>query len=196
MVKVEEVHDEDLLPRPADDPSAARADDDWATDSDNESVSSADSAASDPGAGRVARETLAERLYALRDMLPPRARRALSKGASAAVGAARTTASVGGRALWVLSTSALLLGLPLALAMAEEQEIEAQEQQAKMAQTANEVRFVLDGFGTRLTGLVLNTGRHDGGAGEGGTVGRWTANHVPWVSLLFALASVAEHSWS
>jgi import receptor subunit TOM22 len=137
MVKVEEVHDEDLLPRAAEDAAAARADEDWATDSDNESVSSADSDGSDTNPSH---ETLSQRLYALRDMLPPRARRALTRGASAAVSAARTTASVGGKALWVLSTSALLLGLPLALAMAEEQEIEAQEQQAKMAQTANEVR--------------------------------------------------------
>jgi import receptor subunit TOM22 len=134
MVKVEEVHDEDLLPRPSDDPS--RPEDDWATDSDNESVSSADSTSSDRG---VAHESLADRLYALRDMLPPRARRALTRGASATVSAAKTTAGFGGRALWVISTSALLLGLPLALAMAEEQEIEAQEQQAKMAQTAGDV---------------------------------------------------------
>jgi import receptor subunit TOM22 len=133
MVKVEEVHDEDLAPR------SAVEEDDWATDSDD-TASSADSA--DSGSA-IQRETLAERLLALRDMVPPRARRTLARGAGAMARVARTGASVGGRALWVLSTSALLLGLPLALALSEEQEIEAQEQQSKMAQTANEVSGLL-----------------------------------------------------
>jgi import receptor subunit TOM22 len=47
--------------------------------------------------------------------------------------------SFGGQALWVVSTSALLLGVPWAIAYAEDQQVAEAEQQMKMQQTANDV---------------------------------------------------------
>lgn len=47
--------------------------------------------------------------------------------------------SFGGKALWVVSTSALLLGVPWALAYAEEQQMIEMEREMKMQQQANEV---------------------------------------------------------
>lgn len=51
---------------------------------------------------------------------------------------------MGGKTLWVVSTSALLLGVPWALAYSEEQMIVEQERAELQAQRAqNEVRFYL-----------------------------------------------------
>jgi len=46
---------------------------------------------------------------------------------------------MGGKTLWVVSTSALLLGVPWALAYAEEQQMAEMEREMKMQQSANEV---------------------------------------------------------
>jgi len=46
---------------------------------------------------------------------------------------------MGGKTLWVVSTSALLLGVPWALAYAEEQQMVEMEREMKMQQSANEV---------------------------------------------------------
>lgn len=51
---------------------------------------------------------------------------------------------MGGKTLWVVSTSALLLGVPWALAYSEEQMIVEQERAELQAQRAqNEVRFYM-----------------------------------------------------
>lgn len=46
---------------------------------------------------------------------------------------------MGGTTLWVVSTSALLLGVPWALAYAEEQQMQEMEREMKMQQNANDV---------------------------------------------------------
>jgi import receptor subunit TOM22 len=45
----------------------------------------------------------------------------------------------GGKALWVVGSSALLLGVPWALAYAEEQQLIEMERDMKMQQTTSEV---------------------------------------------------------
>ncbi|KAH0013523.1 hypothetical protein KCU78_g9162, partial [Aureobasidium melanogenum] len=45
----------------------------------------------------------------------------------------------GGKTLWVVSTSVLLLGVPWALAFAEEQQMAEMEREMKMQQSANEL---------------------------------------------------------
>ena len=51
----------------------------------------------------------------------------------------QTTLNYGGKTLWVVSTSVLLLGVPWALAFAEEQQMAEMEREMKMQQSANEV---------------------------------------------------------
>jgi import receptor subunit TOM22 len=69
-------------------------------------------------------ESLYERVAALKDMIPPSARR---------------TISFSGKALWVISTSAFLLGVPFALAYAEEEQYIQMEREQGMIKGANEV---------------------------------------------------------
>lgn len=72
-------------------------------------------------------------------MVSPRNRRLLSSTFSAASAWVRAGAVFGGKALWVVSTSALLLGVPWALAYAEEQQMVEMEREMKQQQIANEV---------------------------------------------------------
>ncbi|KAF2278693.1 mitochondrial import translocase, subunit Tom22, partial [Westerdykella ornata] len=126
MVKLEEVIDEDFL-RPQEGPMD---EDEWDTDSESEtsSIASEDLTA----------ETLYERLVALQDIIPASYRRSLSSKLGTAKSALRTGASWGGRTLWVVSTSVLLLGVPWALAYSEEQMMLEQEREMQMQQKANE----------------------------------------------------------
>jgi len=48
---------------------------------------------------------------------------------------------LGGKTLWVVSTSALLLGVPWALAFAEEQQMVEMEKEYKMREMGGEVRL-------------------------------------------------------
>lgn len=75
---------------------------------------------------------------------------------------------LGGKTLWVVSTSALLLGVPWALAWSEEQQMMEMEREMKMQQSANEVSFfflglwveveVWRGLGGRGGGMVKAPG--------------------------------------
>lgn len=85
-------------------------------------------------------ETLAERLLALRDIIPASTRRSISSKYSTASSWMKSGLVMGGKTLWVVSTSALLLGVPWALAYSEEQMIVEQERAEMMNQrAANEV---------------------------------------------------------
>lgn len=82
---------------------------------------------------------MAERLAALKDMIPPNQRKFLSNTASTAQSWISSTLSFSGKSLWVISTSVLLLGVPWAMAFAEEQQLAEMEREMKMQQSANEV---------------------------------------------------------
>jgi import receptor subunit TOM22 len=74
-------------------------------------------------------------------MLPASTRRSISSKFSTASSWVKSGLSLGGKTLWVVSTSALLLGVPWALAYGEEQMIIEQERAEMMNQRAqNEVR--------------------------------------------------------
>lgn len=89
-------------------------------------------------------ETFFERLSALQDMIPASTRRSVSSKANTISSWFKSGLSMGGKTLWVVSTSALLLGVPWALAYSEEQMIVEQERAELQAQRAqNEVRFYL-----------------------------------------------------
>jgi import receptor subunit TOM22 len=84
-------------------------------------------------------ETLAERLLALRDIIPPTTRSFISSQVETTAGWIKSGLLFGGKTLWVVSTSALLLGVPWALAFAEEQQMVEMEKEMKMRDMGGEV---------------------------------------------------------
>ncbi|KAF2203270.1 mitochondrial import translocase, subunit Tom22 [Delitschia confertaspora ATCC 74209] len=136
MVKLEEVIDEEFL-RAQQGPTD---EDDWDTDSESD-TSSILSDTPD--------ETLYERLTALKDMIPASTRRSVFSKVSTAKSWVTSGLLMGGKTLWVVSTSALLLGVPWALAYAEEQQMQEMEREMKMQQSANE--FLTPGATTQAT---------------------------------------------
>ncbi|KAI8943040.1 hypothetical protein NX059_001076 [Plenodomus lindquistii] len=123
MVKLEEVMDEEFV-REQEGP---HDEDDWDTDSESD-TSSIHSLQPD--------ETLYERILALQDMIPASTRRSVSSKVNTLTSWAKSGLFMGGKTLWVVSTSALLLGVPWALAYSEEQMIVEQERAELQAQRA------------------------------------------------------------
>lgn len=100
---------------------------------------SPESEASDDDEEYMPDETFADRVAALKDIVPPQYRKRLSSTVSTTSSWVGTALSYGGKTLWVVSTSVLLLGVPWALAFAEEQQMAEMEREMKMQQSANEV---------------------------------------------------------
>ncbi|KAJ4376152.1 mitochondrial import receptor subunit Tom22 [Neocucurbitaria cava] len=123
MVKLEEVMDEEFI-REQEGP---HDDDEWDTDSESD-TSSIHSIQPD--------ETLYERIVALQDMIPASTRRSISSKVNTTSSWLKSGLLMGGKMLWVVSTSALLLGVPWALAYSEEQMIVEQERAELMQQRA------------------------------------------------------------
>ncbi|KAI1322355.1 mitochondrial outer membrane translocase complex, subunit Tom22 [Xylariaceae sp. FL0255] len=84
-------------------------------------------------------ETLGERLYALRDMVPLSTRLAITNAATTASNAVFSTLSFSGKALWVISSSALLLGIPWSLAWSEEMQVLEMEKEMKMREMGGDL---------------------------------------------------------
>ncbi|KAG4306586.1 hypothetical protein PORY_000574 [Pneumocystis oryctolagi] len=83
-------------------------------------------------------ESLLERLEALKDIIPAVFRAQVSQKVSLAFSALRSALSFGGKTLWVVVTSVLLLGTPLVLAIEEEERMIAYDKEFKMQQKAHE----------------------------------------------------------
>jgi import receptor subunit TOM22 len=79
-------------------------------------------------------ETLSDRFYALKDMVNPSTRRALQSSFSTSLVYAKTAAKGMGLVGWWISTSVILLGLPLALAVEAESQYAQQEKYEREAQ--------------------------------------------------------------
>ncbi|KAH0565152.1 hypothetical protein GP486_001464 [Trichoglossum hirsutum] len=131
MVKLQEVEDEHFAQEQPGPPRAEENDDDYYTDTDSEITDDEDNGDLE--------ETLADRIAALRDVIPPRQRAALSSTFRTTYSWLRGGLLFGGKSLWVISTSALLLGVPWALAFAEEQQVIEMEKEMKMQQSANDL---------------------------------------------------------
>ena len=116
------------------------------TPSDSSSIASETSSLPDT-------ETLSDRLYALKDMVPPTYRKHISTISTQTYNAVSTTLKYGGKTLWVVSTSALLLGVPWALAFGEEQQVMEMEREMRMQQSANEVLVQQQGQGEAKAAL-------------------------------------------
>ena len=84
-------------------------------------------------------ESLSDRLLALKDIIPPTTRSYISSTVSTTTSYIKYGLGFGGKALFVLSTSALLLGVPWALAFAEEQQVVEMEKEMRMREMGGEV---------------------------------------------------------
>ncbi|EMD40073.1 hypothetical protein CERSUDRAFT_112286 [Gelatoporia subvermispora B] len=76
-----------------------------------------------------AEESLYERIAALVDIVPPTTRHSISTKISNTFGFFKTSGKVVGNIMWIVTTSALLVGLPLALSLEDEAKIVAQEKE-------------------------------------------------------------------
>ncbi|KIW59943.1 hypothetical protein PV05_00201 [Exophiala xenobiotica] len=131
MVKLEELEDEHFLNKPETTSGDALLVD------DDEDYTDTDSEISDDGSEPELDESLLDRLSALRDIVPPKARAKISSVTSSIYSATSTTVNYSGKGLWVLATSILLLGIPYALALGDEQQfIEEEKQRQMMAEGA------------------------------------------------------------
>merc|ERR1712000_371119 len=106
MVKLEELEDEHFLNKPETTSGDALLVD------DDEDYTDTDSEISDDGSEPELDESLLDRLSALRDIVPPKARAKISSVTSSIYSATSTTVNYSGKGLWVLATSILLLGIP------------------------------------------------------------------------------------
>lgn len=68
-------------------------------------------------------ETLADRIVALKDVLPPQYRESISSSFGSVKSLIQSVGSFGGKSLWVISSSTLLLGVPLSLCILSEQQL-------------------------------------------------------------------------
>ncbi|KXN71281.1 mitochondrial import translocase, subunit Tom22, partial [Conidiobolus coronatus NRRL 28638] len=68
-------------------------------------------------------ESLLDRIYALKDIIPPNQRLAISNTVSSVYNGVHTAFSIIGKTGWVLSTSAFVVLLPLMIAYEKDQEL-------------------------------------------------------------------------
>lgn len=72
-------------------------------------------------------ESLGERIVALKDAIPPYYRDGLAKSFGSTSSLLQSALRFGGKSLWVLSSSTLLLGVPLSLCILSEQQLTEME---------------------------------------------------------------------
>ena len=136
MVQVEEVAEAQYTTRPAED-----AQSDAETESNVSDISdiSDDDDFFDPNS-----ESIYDRVVALKDIVSPKTRSSLSQTLQSAQAWASWGWFSAGSVAWVVSTSALLVGLPLALAIEDETRIVQQEREMQM-QSQGQQQVRLDG---------------------------------------------------
>ncbi|KAK4140529.1 mitochondrial import receptor subunit Tom22-domain-containing protein [Dichotomopilus funicola] len=109
------------------------------TEEEDEDFTDTDSEISNESNYDPSDETLADRLAALRDIVPATARGWIHHKYDATTSAVWTALSFAGRAAWTVSVSALLVGVPFALAFGEDQNFAAMEQEQRMRELGGEV---------------------------------------------------------
>lgn len=129
MVKVEIVEEKDQQA-----PSSPYASHSSSRTSSSLSLSSVDS-------NSPVDESLLDRIAALKDIVPPTTRHSLLSKVSKTASFLKRTTKFAGNAIWVVTTSALLIGLPLALILEDEAKVVAQENEIlAQQQGAQQVR--------------------------------------------------------
>jgi import receptor subunit TOM22 len=136
MVRLTEVEDEHFSQEK---PQASKDNVLLATDDEEEDFTDTESEISNDSEIEVEGETLGDRITALKDILPPSARRQFSASVSYISSFTKSSVLFSGRALWVISTTAFLLGVPWALAYAEEEQYVQLEREQGMIRGANEM---------------------------------------------------------
>lgn len=127
MVKVEIVEEKEVVNSPYASPSSSRTN----------STDSLSSIASDVSV----EESLFDRVAALVDIVPPTTRHSISSKISKTASFIKKGGKVAGNIVWIVTTSALLVALPLALSLEDEAKIVAQEKEMlEQQQGAQQVR--------------------------------------------------------
>jgi import receptor subunit TOM22 len=132
MVKVEIVEEKDqqAVSSPYSSPASSRT-------SSSISLSSVDS-------DSPIDESLLDRIAALKDIVPPATRHSLTSKVSKTASFFKRSTKFAGNVIWVVTTSALLIGLPLALILEDEAKVVAQENEMlAQQQGAQQVRHSL-----------------------------------------------------
>jgi len=97
--------------------------------SDASSRASSSSSLSSVSSELEADESLFDRLAALVDIVPPTTRHAISQRVQTSASFLKRGGKLAGNLVWILTTSALLVALPLALVLEDEAKIVAQERE-------------------------------------------------------------------
>src|SRR5277367_1123328 len=84
-------------------------------------------------------ETIIDRILALKDIIPAHQRDAISHSVSKAYSFGSMATFIGGKAVYILITSILMLGIPYALILEEDIMISEQERQMQLQQGMSEV---------------------------------------------------------
>jgi len=115
MVKVEIVEEKEAVNSPYGSPSSSRTN----------STDSLSSIASDASV----EESFFDRVAALVDIVPPATRHSISSKVSKTASFFKRGSKLAGNVVWIVTTSALLVALPLALSLEDEAKIVAQEKE-------------------------------------------------------------------
>ncbi|RLV89985.1 Mitochondrial import receptor subunit tom22 [Spathaspora sp. JA1] len=84
-------------------------------------------------------ETIYDRIVALKDIIAPEQREVLVSFSETIKSTVTSTLNNGGKLLWALTSSALLLGVPLALAILSETQLQEMEKDLSLQQSAQDV---------------------------------------------------------
>jgi mitochondrial import receptor subunit TOM22 len=84
-------------------------------------------------------ETIFDRIVALRDIIPAQQRDAIARTVSKAYSYGSIATFIGGKAVYILITSILMLGIPYALSVEEDKMFAEQERQLQLQQGMSEV---------------------------------------------------------
>ncbi|KAG6917471.1 hypothetical protein DXG01_002448 [Tephrocybe rancida] len=117
MVKVSIVEEKDVTSSP------------YSTDDESRTSSSASLSSVGSDASVDADETFFDRLSALVDIVPPTTRHTITSRISRTASFLKRGGKIAGNIVWVITTSALLVALPLALSLEDEAKIVAQEKE-------------------------------------------------------------------
>ncbi|KAL8897311.1 MAG: hypothetical protein Q9207_007276 [Kuettlingeria erythrocarpa] len=147
MVHLEEVEDRDLV---REQPGPYEEDDEEADYTDTDSSLSADDDDDLPSTLSPS-ETALDRIYALKDMISPSARRRIASTSNRVFNTLKSTALFSGKGLYIVSTGGLMVLVPYMMAMVEEQQIMDAEREQKARDMGSE---------------IMSPGAQAGGAGK------------------------------
>ncbi|KAK4177452.1 mitochondrial import receptor subunit Tom22-domain-containing protein [Triangularia setosa] len=108
-------------------------------DEDEEDFTDTDSEISTDSQYDPTAETLADRLAALKDIIPPTTRSWVHDKYEATTSTIKSVVTFAGRSAWALSVSAILVGVPWALAYGEDQQFAAMEAEQRMRELGGEI---------------------------------------------------------